>query len=498
MLKRGVSLGAQQQGEDLSQQNGQQQWHSQQTQQQQQQRQVDLEQQLDEQKQACLSLRRQYDEVSNMAAEQQQQANQQVGQMSAALDKVNKQVQDMRQTHQHAQELWEQEKGQLQQQVSQLQQQQKQQQTRPRQAVVDHTVSEDLFLKRKDLAARHARDFRPVKKCSGESFIEFRNIMTRFEMAVENVGMDSRMKLLEMQHWFIGYPAQIISAYVTEPCADTGYAKVRSSLQELFGGTSDSIIPLMDQLVNARQIGRNDLDGHLQFLSDLLVAEATAQQLGQQGQLDDRDRIAKVIEARMSYYAKEYYEKDWDLKAATGQGFDFDKLRYAVKRHIMILKQKQLMMGPQALELDHPLTVMPTPTPTPTPTPRETPAQPRTFSQVVAEAPRTVQSTDRCNICSQMHETAYCMEWWEMEVEQRIETLQKRGLCFNCLERGHISKFCEMPHRCGKCGGKHDVKIHKGRQCKRVLAWIFYRVNTKSVSSLELRLSSLFTRLLLT
>merc|ERR1711888_49174 len=222
--------------------------------------------------------------------------------------------------------MWEQEKERLQQQVSQLQQQQKQQQNRPRHAVVDHTVSEDLFLKRKDLAARHARDFRPVKKCSGDSFIEFRNIMTRFEMAVENVGMDSRMKLLEMQHWFVGYPAQIIAAYVTDPCADTGYAKVRSSLQELFGGTSDSIIPLMEQLVNAKQIGKNDLDGHLQFLSDLLVAEATAQQIGQRGQLDNRDRIAKIIEARMVYYADEYYEKDVDLKVATGQGFDFDKL----------------------------------------------------------------------------------------------------------------------------------------------------------------------------
>merc|ERR1712212_760704 len=277
-------------------------------------------------------------------------------QMSAALDNVNEQAQDMGQRHQHAQELWEQEKEQLQQQVRQLQQQQQQQQSQPRQAVVDHTVSEDLFLKRKDLAARHARDFRPVRKCSGDSFMEFRNIMTRFEMAVENVGMDSRMKLLEMQHWFVGYPAKIISAYVTEPCADTGYAKVRSSLQELFGGTSDSIIPLMEQLVNAEQIGKNDLDGHLQFLSDLLVAEATAQQIGQQGQLDNRDRIAKIIEARMSYYADEYYEKDVDLKVATGQGFDFDKLRERVKFHIKVLKQKQLMMGPHALELDQPLT----------------------------------------------------------------------------------------------------------------------------------------------
>ena len=169
----------------------------------------------------------------------------------------------------------------------------------------------------------------------------------------------------------------------------------------------------------------------------------------------------------MGDYAEEYYEKDVDLKMATGQGFDFDKLRDRVKFHIKVLKQKQLMMGPQALKMDQPLTspVRPTPTPTPfltptpTPTPMETPAQDhrkhRTFSQVVAEAPRKVQPTDRCNICDQMHETHYCTDWWDMDVEQRVETLQKRRLCFNCLERGHISKFCEMEPACTQCGGKH-------------------------------------------
>ena len=169
----------------------------------------------------------------------------------------------------------------------------------------------------------------------------------------------------------------------------------------------------------------------------------------------------------MSYYAEEYYEKDVDLKMATGQGFDFDKLRERVKFHIKVLKQKQLMMGPQALEMDHPSTITPTPTSTSTPTLRETPAQPRMYSQVVVETPKTVQSTDRCNICSQMHETAGCLAWWEMDMEQRVETLQKRGLCFNCLEKGHISKFCEMPDRCDKCGGKHNVKVHRGRQQRR-------------------------------
>ena len=90
----------QQRSEELTQRNGQQQWHtnSQQMQQQQQQLQVDLEQQLDQQKQTCMSLRQQCDELMDNAVKQQQQAKQQMDQMTAAHDKIN------RQAHQQAQQ----------------------------------------------------------------------------------------------------------------------------------------------------------------------------------------------------------------------------------------------------------------------------------------------------------------------------------------------------------------------------------------------------------
>ena len=108
----------------------------------------------------------------------------------------------------------------------------------------------------------------------------------------------------------------------------------------------------MEQLVNGNQIGKNDLDGHLQFFVDLLVAEATAQQMGQRANLDNRDRVAKMVESRLKYFADEYYEKDIDLKMSTGKGFDFGKLRETVDIHIRVLQQKQLMLGPQALKED--------------------------------------------------------------------------------------------------------------------------------------------------
>ena len=165
-----------------------------------------------------------------------------------------------------------------------------------------------------------------------------------------------------------------------------------------------------------------------------------------------------MVESRLKYYADEYYEKDIDLKMSTGKGFDFGKLRDTVDFHIRVLQQKQLMLGPQALKEDSSSTSL-----------VEEPNQgckrepQRSFSQVVVESPQAVQPTERCNVCGQMHLTRDCNHVLELDLEGRVELFLKRRVCFNCLERGHISKFCEEGPRCEVCPGKHDTLLH-GRQ----------------------------------
>ena len=44
------------------------------------------------------------------------------------------------------------------------------------------------------------------------------------------------------------------------------------------------------------------------------------------------------MEARLKYFADTYYGLDFDLRAESAQGFDFERLRDVVKRHIRILQ----------------------------------------------------------------------------------------------------------------------------------------------------------------
>ena len=63
---------------------------------------------------------------------------------------------------------------------------------------------------------------------------------------------------------------------------------------------------MIEQLVAGKQVGKNDLEAHLQFLSELLVVDATTQQMDKRGKLDESDRIARIVDARLKYYAETY------------------------------------------------------------------------------------------------------------------------------------------------------------------------------------------------
>ena len=54
--------------------------------------------------------------------------------------------------------------------------------------------------------------------------------MARFDMAVNSPGMDSRMKLLEMMHWFAGNTGEVVDYYAASLDSDIAYATVQSEL----------------------------------------------------------------------------------------------------------------------------------------------------------------------------------------------------------------------------------------------------------------------------
>lgn len=60
------------------------------------------------------------------------------------------------------------------------------------------------------------------------------------------------------------------------------------------------------------------------------------------------------------------------------------------------------------------------------------------------------------------HAIADCRKFSSLKACDKSEHCKKRGLCFGCLNPGHIKKTCQNPEwsKCKKCQGKHATALH--------------------------------------
>jgi hypothetical protein len=65
--------------------------------------------------------------------------------------------------------------------------------------------------------------------------------------------------------------------------------------------------------------------------------------------------------------------------------------------------------------------------------------------------------TTPCCYCNQLHAHSSCNT--VTDVETRRQTLLKKGRCFSCLRRGHLSRDCPSRSRCRTCNGRHHTSI---------------------------------------
>ena len=61
-----------------------------------------------------------------------------------------------------------------------------------------------------------------------------------------------------------------------------------------------------------------------------------------------------------------------------------------------------------------------------------------------------------------MHRTDECSEFRSLSVPNRLKIAREKGLCFRCLNRGHLGSMSKTSNRCGTdgCGRDHHSLLH--------------------------------------
>ena len=68
--------------------------------------------------------------------------------------------------------------------------------------------------------------------------------------------------------------------------------------------------------------------------------------------------------------------------------------------------------------------------------------------------------TDTCAFCKYNHNVTECRILSRKLPNEKQEFVKKNGLCFGCLQQGHLSKSCTNKSTCSKCQKPHPTSLH--------------------------------------
>ena len=66
-------------------------------------------------------------------------------------------------------------------------------------------------------------------------------------------------------------------------------------------------------------------------------------------------------------------------------------------------------------------------------------------------------TTPKCSYCRQNHPSASCRS--VSDVAARKQILRRKGRCFVCLRKNHMSRECRSNVKCSNCEGRHHTSI---------------------------------------
>ena len=258
----------------------------------------------------------------------------------------------------------------------------------------------------------------------------------------------------EMIHWFSGEAAKVVRLHQINMNHEQAYKNVIAELDILFRETQDTFGSTIRAITRGKQIDANDYSSHLALYTQLREAQSVVERAGDKSTANEfnrRDVIRDILNARLAHLSDRFWREDEKSKRTNGRSFAFQDLLDELQQWLSILRAKYPEGFEAATAKKSAIAAVATVTkPTTTPT----------YANRLVESPPKIQQTTRCNECGGLHETSSCNVLLNMNVEQRVEALSKRGLCFHCMNPGHRASSCNQRPTCQKCSRKHATMLH--------------------------------------
>ena len=302
-----------------------------------------------------------------------------------------------------------------------------------------------------------------VVKFSGNPCEYFR-FKSRFEEMVDTQNISEAQKMSRLLQ-FLGGPAR--SAVVGFEGVPGGLGKALKMLQQRFGQPHIVAKACVDALVDGPNISNNDGQGLQEFADRSRTLYETLRSLNALSEMN-MSNLAKMS-GKLPVVLQIKW-RDEALRIREREGFPtLEDLVMFIERRAeaandpvfgRVGEMKQFFQRRNSRASRQPL-----------PPSLNVVTGPKITTMAVQVGPSDPAKSDKesnsttlkvkCYGCESTHKIEHCPDFLNKSVRQRIVFARYKGLCLNCLRKGHFISECQSTFKCKHCQQLHHSLLHK-------------------------------------
>ena len=298
------------------------------------------------------------------------------------------------------------------------------------------------------------------------SYFDYPSFISAFDAIISSRVSSEKDKLYFLSKYTSGKAHDVVKNFLTLN-SDNGYEEARKLLANRYGNPVRVAEAYKVKLRNWPPIMDGDCYG-LQELSDFLIrCESAMKSLRYMEELNSTKTLQEISAKLPPYLGNKWCRHARDTQKKSDHGVSFHHLVEFIKEEAELATDP--IFSPGCLKKERMRT---------TEGNRNKPKRPRepdanTFASYSERRPPTSnrekhskgkkdeRRSSSCTICGGGHRSDTCSQLKERHIDERLEVIKHKDLCFGCLQKGHLSKNCRVRLSCEECGKQHPTILHK-------------------------------------
>ncbi|XP_061160072.1 uncharacterized protein LOC133170892 isoform X1 [Syngnathus typhle] len=321
----------------------------------------------------------------------------------------------------------------------------------------------NLFMQQQRLSLLPTRDI-PV--FDGEP-LNFRPFMLAFVHGIENKAISNQDRLYYLEQYTSGQSKELVRSCLHMSAGDR-YAEAKRLLEYHYGDKIKLTNAYMEKAMNWSTIKAEDGKALYSYALFLRACCNLSRSLQDMEELSLPSNLRLLVSKLPIKLRERWRSRAFDIMEQRQTKATFSDLVTFIERHARI------MQDPLFGDIQQPLSTKKFLQPKPTSDSKLPFKTKGSFVTAVANTSASAKNdvpkqqsannkspvTSSCAICNETHSLTSCKELLSKTHEERVDILKRKGVCFGCLVKGHLSKDCKRRLTCSVCSKRHPDILH--------------------------------------